>query len=176
MIVVVMGVSGAGKTVVGRALATQLGAEFLEGDDLHSRENIAKMTAGIPLSDQDRDPWLDAIAKAACNLIREDKRCVVTCSALKYAYRERLRRACPEGHWCFLLLDVPRATLAKRLAQRRNHFMSPKLLDSQLATLEPLRAYEEGSSIDAEGSPSEVVERARQWIEKRDPPGRGHSA
>ena len=166
MIVIVMGVSGAGKTVVGRELAQQLGAIFVEGDDHHPQSNVAKMRAGIPLTDQDRYPWLDEVGAEACRISAQKRDCVITCSALKYAYRERLMRECPKGDWCFLLLSVSRATLAERLAKRKNHFMSPELLDSQLETLEPLRTNEPGAEIDAEPAPSEVVQQALNWLTK----------
>jgi gluconokinase len=129
MIVVVMGVSGAGKTTVGKALATDLGWEFLDADDLHPHANLEKMRRGVPLDDADRAPWLEAVAER----MRAMADGVVACSALKEAYRERLRVR-PDVR--FVLLDVPREVLEERLARRSGHYMPASLLESQLATLQ----------------------------------------
>jgi gluconokinase len=129
VIVVVMGVSGAGKSTAGRALADALGYPFLEGDDLHPAANVAKMASGVPLDDDDRAPWLDAIAAQ----LRAMPDGVVACSALKAAYRARLRVR-PDVR--FVLLDVPEAELERRLRARKGHYMPPSLLASQLQTLE----------------------------------------
>lgn len=129
MIIVVMGVSGAGKTTVARALAAALGWRFLEADDLHSQANVDKMRRGEPLDDADRAPWLAQVA-AEMSALTDG---VVACSALKKVYRDRLRVR-PDVR--FVLLDVPRPLLEQRLAQRRGHHMPPSLLPSQLATLE----------------------------------------
>jgi gluconokinase len=127
--VVVMGVSGSGKSTVGAALADALGIPFVDGDALHPAANVAKMAAGIPLDDADRAPWLDAIGAL---LARGPV--VVACSALKRAYRDRLRAAAPS--LVLVFLDGSRELLADRMAARPGHFMPPALLDSQLATLE----------------------------------------
>jgi gluconokinase len=129
MIVVVMGVSGAGKTTIGQALAAALGWPFVEADELHPPANVAKMARGEPLDDADRAPWLEAVAARMRAL--DDG--VVACSALRERYRDVLRVR-PDVR--FILLDVPRALLEQRLAARRGHFMPPSLLPSQLATLE----------------------------------------
>ena len=129
MIVVVMGVSGAGKTTIGRALAEALGWPFVEADDLHPQANVDKMRRGEPLDDADRAPWLARVA----DQMRTLGDGVVACSALKKAYRDRLRVR-PDVR--FVLLDVPQELLQARLAQRRGHYMPPSLLASQLATLE----------------------------------------
>ena len=129
MIVVVMGVSGAGKTTIGQALAAALGWPFVEADDLHPPANVAKMARGEPLDDADRAPWLEAVAARMRAL--DDG--VVACSALRARYRDVLRVR-PDVR--FVLLDVPPALLEERLAARRGHFMPPSLLTSQLATLE----------------------------------------
>lgn len=135
--VVVMGVSGCGKTTVGIALAERLGARFIEGDRLHPEANVAKMRAGIPLDDADRWPWLDAVASALAN----GGPIVVSCSALKRDYRDRLRtRSGVPLHFVHLAGD--RASLAQRMAERPGHYMPVSLLDSQLATLEPPGAEE----------------------------------
>lgn len=155
-VIVVMGVSGSGKTTVGARLAEVLGVEYAEGDDFHPPANIAKMSAGTPLDDADRAPWLDALAAWAA--ARSGRGAVVTCSALKRAYRDRLR-GCAPGVF-FLHLDAPRAELERRVAGRRGHFMPPSLLDSQLATLERLDADERGSTVDATRPPEDVVRAA----------------
>jgi gluconokinase len=133
--VVIMGVSGAGKTTVGERLAERLGWEFIEGDRLHPPENVAKMRSGQPLTDIDRAPWLAAVAAAIDTLQARGGHGVVTCSALKRAYRDRIigERA---GVRLVFLTGSPEL-IASRVAVRRGHFMPPGLLASQLATLEP---------------------------------------
>lgn len=132
-VTIIMGVSGCGKSTYAQALAAASGALFVEGDDLHSAPNIARMRAGQALTDADRWPWLDRIAEAV-NAALADGPVVATCSALRRAYRDRLRTgiAAPVR---FVLLDVPIDELRRRVAAR-DHFMPPDLLDSQLATLE----------------------------------------
>lgn len=130
--IIVMGVSGCGKTTVGRALADRLGSHFIEGDQLHPPENIAKMSAGMPLVDDDRWPWLDAIAR---QMAAHDK-VVASCSSLKRVYRDRLR-AGAGGAPGFLHLLGDRETLLSRMSNRSGHYMPVSLLDSQIATLEP---------------------------------------
>ncbi len=126
-----MGVSGAGKTTVGLAAAEIAGVTFLDADALHPAANVAKMAAGTPLDDDDRAPWLDAVAAA----LVASAPCIMACSALRAAYRDRLRRDAP--HARFALLDLDRPALEARLSARAGHFMPAALLDSQLATLEP---------------------------------------
>ncbi len=133
-VIVVMGVSGTGKTSIGEALAQANGWPFMEGDSLHPPANIAKMSAGTPLTDADRWPWLDRVRDWIAERLREGHGGVVTCSALRRVYRDRLREAGPGVR--FVYLRTPREELAERLRQRR-HFMPASLLDSQLATLEP---------------------------------------
>ena len=142
--IVVMGVSGSGKTTLGSALAARLGATFVEGDALHLPANIAKMSAGVPLTDDDRAPFLDNVGRAI--RAAADARVVVSCSALKRRYRDRLRAiASPVS---FVLPLVARAVLEQRLAHRSGHYMPASLLDSQLADLEPLGADEAGVTVD----------------------------
>lgn len=139
---VVMGVSASGKTTLGNALASKLGARFTDADDLHPVANRQKMAAGLPLDDSDRAPWLEALATLLDQATAADQRVVLACSALKRAYRDVLRRGRPPGELVFLFLDVPRPLLETRLARRHDHFFSPALLTSQLATLEPPAADE----------------------------------
>jgi gluconokinase len=161
LVVVVMGVSGSGKTTVGRLLATRLGVPFAEADDFHPAENVATMSAGIPLSDEDRWPWLHAIAA----WISAQSGGVVSCSALKRRYRDVLRAA-SDGVW-FLHLTGDPEVIASRIAARSGHFMPPALLDSQLADLEPLSADEPGSAVDISADPEEIVENVIQVLDSR---------
>ena len=154
LVVVVMGVSGSGKTTVGRLLATRLAVPYAEADDFHPAENVAKMAAGTPLSDDDRWPWLHAIAE----WISRQSGGVVSCSALKRRYRDVLRAA-SDGVW-FLHLTGDRTLLAERMSGRSGHFMPLALLDSQLADLEPLAADESGLAVDLATTPEEMVETA----------------
>src|SRR6185503_420658 len=146
--IVMMGVSGSGKTTVGEALARRLGVPFRDADEFHPKSNVEKMSAGIPLTDADRWPWLDAIASA----IRETPRgagIVVSCSALKRVYRDRIFPSAVRPI-AFVHLDGPKAALAERLKGRKGHFFPPSLLDSQLATLEPLTADEPAMRVSIE--------------------------
>jgi gluconokinase len=142
---IIMGVSGCGKSTVGRLLAERIGVPFLEGDELHPPRNVALMAAGTPLTDADRAGWLDAIAQRLSNLGPEEGM-VVSCSALKRAYRDRLRAATPNLH--FVHLHGTRALLAARLRERQGHYMPPTLLDSQLDTLEIPSADEAVLTLD----------------------------
>ncbi|MGO4615019.1 gluconokinase [Nocardia sp. 2YAB30] len=152
-VIVVMGVSGSGKSTVGTRLAAVLGVEYAEGDDFHPAANVAKMAAGTPLDDADRAPWLDAVAVWMAD--HTERGGVVSCSALKRSYRDRLRAAVPDAF--FVHLAAPQTELARRLTGRRGHFMPPSLLDSQLAALEPLAADENGITIDATRTPDDLV-------------------
>lgn len=152
-VIVVMGVSGSGKTTVGTELAERLGVDYAEADTFHPRANIDKMSSGHPLNDEDRQPWLEAIA----GWIRDhqDSGGVVTSSALKYRYRDVLRGG---GDVWFLHLHGDRALLADRMKTRSGHFMPVSLLDSQLADLEPLQPDEFGYVADIAKSPEQIVE------------------
>ena len=129
---VVMGVASCGKTSVGVALADRLGADFIEGDKLHPKSNIEKMTAGIALTDEDRWPWLALVGQSVGGSSGK----IVSCSALKQSYRKYIASAAGRPV-LFVFLDGSRLLLQQRIASRSNHFMPPSLLDSQLATLEP---------------------------------------
>lgn len=152
---VVMGVSGSGKTTVARALADRQRWLFAEGDDFHPPANVAKMAAGQALDDTDRAPWLDALAAWIGAREQAGESSVLTCSALKRAYRDRLRAGHPSV--LFLEVDVPVDVLRDRLARRRGHYMPASLLDSQLAALEPLATDEPGARVDGTGDPEQVV-------------------
>lgn len=151
--VVVMGVSGAGKSTIARRLADQLGWDFAEGDDLHPAANVAKMAAGHPLTDADRVPWLEAVASWIDGEIGAGRHGVITCSALKRSYRDRLRR--PQV--LFVYLSVPRTELERRLKNRTGHYMPAGLLDSQLETLEPPAQDEATLTIAADDDPAHNV-------------------
>jgi gluconokinase len=170
MILVVAGVSGSGKTTVGRLLASRLGAEFLDGDDLHSAANIAKMKSGAPLDDADRAPWLRAIGERIDAWLKQDRFGVLTCSALKRAYRDELRQG-RNGVW-IVLLEASESEIARRLEARQGHFMPKSLLASQFAALEPLAPDESHAfSVDASQRPEAIVEDIAASLEA--PPGGG---
>ncbi|WP_330340993.1 gluconokinase [Streptomyces sp. NBC_00557] len=160
-VVVVMGVAGTGKTTIGPLLAARLGVPYAEGDDFHPQANIDKMSAGIPLDDSDRWPWLDAIGQWAHG--RAGLGGVVSSSALKRSYRDRLRAAAPGV--VFVHLTGDRKLIEERMAQRQGHFMPTALLDSQFATLEPLGPDEAGVAVDVAGGPQEITERAAKALE-----------
>jgi gluconokinase len=152
---IVMGVSGSGKTTVAEELARRLGLEYAEGDDFHPAHNVEKMRAGIPLTDEDRAPWLHELADWIGTHERLGRSVVVTCSALKRSYRDLLREGHPSVWFAHVSADAE--LLRKRLEQRKNHYMPASLLDSQLATLEPLGPDEPGVTVSAAGSPDDVV-------------------
>lgn len=154
--VVVAGVSGVGKSAVARELASRLDWPWAEGDDFHSEDNKARMRSGIPLTDEDRWPWLDAIAAWIGRNEAEGKNVVVTCSALRRRYRDRLRRGHPSVWFAFLVVD--QVTIAARLAERQHDFMPPSLLASQFATFEPLDPADDGITISAALDVSTIVE------------------
>lgn len=133
--VIVMGVSGCGKSSVGEALAQQAGLPFIEGDVLHPASNVDKMAAGIPLTDEDRWPWLTVIGERMADALSRGEGVVVSCSALKKIYRDHLRAA-TGGRLSIVYLEGSRDLLARRMGARTGHFMPLTLLDSQLATLE----------------------------------------
>jgi carbohydrate kinase (thermoresistant glucokinase family) len=153
--IVVMGVSGSGKTSVGEGLADSLGAQFIDADWLHSRDNLETMAAGHPLSDEQREPWLHAVGENLSEARDDERDLVVACSALKRSYRDILRSYVPEVY--FVFLDASPEILAERLAARDHDFMPSSLLDSQLATLEPLGDDEHGVRVDVTPPLAEIV-------------------
>ena len=157
--IVVMGVSGCGKSSVGAKLAGYFEALFVEGDSLHSPENVRKMRLGTPLQDQDRWPWLDKVGQLLSKGSKGDRPVVVSCSALKRAYRDRLRELAGQP-LTFLFLQGDRALLAARMAERRHEYMPLSLLDSQLATLELPQAEPDVVTIDINQPLEAIVGRA----------------
>jgi gluconokinase len=155
VIIMVMGVSGSGKTTVGELLARRLGWEFADADEFHPAANVAKMHAGIPLTDADRASWLHATAAWIDEHVAAGKPGVVTCSALKRAYRDMLRR--PDIR--FVYLDGDRELIARRIAHRHGHFFPASLLDSQFRDLEPPGPDERALTVSIEGTPEKTVQR-----------------
>ena len=157
--IVVMGVAGSGKSVVGEKLAKALGADFIEGDRLHPLENIALMASGTPLDDEHRKGWLDAIGRQIALSVDQGHGAVAACSALKRSYRDRLRGFAPD--LVFLYLKVDPATARDRVAGRRNHFMPASLVESQFAALEEPGANEAALTLDGALPVDALVEAAR---------------
>ena len=155
----VMGVSGSGKTSIGEGLATLLGLHFLEGDQLHPPANVEKMSKGIPLTDEDRWPWLDAIGAEVAKSIDAGQGIVLSCSALKKAYRDRLRNAA-HGKLAFVYLHGSRELLESRMGARKGHFMPTSLLDSQLKTLENPTGEPGVLTVDIDATIGEIIQRA----------------
>jgi gluconokinase len=151
--IVVMGVSGSGKSTVGAALAQRLRVPFADADDFHPPANIAKMTAGHALNDDDRYPWLEAIGDW---LAQHSDGAVISCSALKRKYRDQLRRHCPDLE--FLHLSGTPEVIGRRQASRPGHFMPASLLASQFQTLEPLEADERGTTIDVDQNIDAIID------------------
>lgn len=137
MIVVLMGVTGSGKTTIGTLLAQRTGTIFADADDYHPAANKQKMRAGIPLNDEDRQPWLEELNRLLKGWYQSGEGGVLACSALKQGYRDTLAAGMPHGAVAFVWLDGEMELLSERLAQRHHEYMNPKLLDSQFATLEP---------------------------------------
>jgi gluconokinase len=159
MVIVLMGVSGAGKTTVGLMLARQLGWEFHDADDLHSPENKRKMAAGIALTDEDRSPWLDNVRALIEQCLRTGRNAIFACSALKQSYRERIAADLPNVKIVYLkgsedLIDA-------RIAHRRHHFMSRGLLHSQFETLEEPH---DALTVDVSGTPESIVADIRKRL------------
>ena len=155
MIIIVFGVSGAGKTTVGKLLARESGWHFVEADDFHSAANIEKMRSGRPLTDEDRWPWLERLREEIKRMVATSKNAVVACSALKRAYRDRLRVS-DEVKFVFLRGDY--ALVEKQLRSRRGHFMNAALLQSQFDDLEEPQADEHALTVALGRTPKEIVE------------------
>lgn len=162
MIVILMGVTSVGKTTIGKLLAERMGATFAEGDSYHPAANVEKMRRGTPLSDDDRWPWLHAIADDLRTWIKEGKDAVVTCSALKRSYRDVLRSAGKEVRIVYLTGETP--LIRTRMEGRVGHYMPVSLLPSQLSTLEPPTAEEGAVAIDVSDAPPVIVERILEAV------------
>ena len=158
MIVIVMGVVGAGKTTVGKLLASELGWQFADADDFHPASNVQKISHGIPLTDEDREPWLDRLRIAILKWISNGKSTVLACSALKRGYREKLQAA-PEVRFVFLKGSA--ALIAQRLRARHGHFAGEAILASQLADLEQ---PENAVTVDVSGTPQQIVNQIRKAL------------
>ena len=165
MIIVVMGVAGCGKTSVGELLAGRLGWRFLEGDAFHPKSNKEKMAAGTPLTDEDRWPWLDRIAQEMAAFARRGENAIVGCSALKRAYRDRLRAGPGPGMVRFVHLTGSLAVHRRRIRERTGHFMPPSMLDSQLQTLEPPGADEGALTVDIDQPLERMVDQVIAGLE-----------
>jgi gluconokinase len=159
-----MGVSGSGKSTVGAALARRLAVPFADADAFHPKANVAKMASGIPLTDDDRQPWLEAVGQW---LADHRDGGVMSCSALKRGYRDRLRSHCPQIE--FLHLTGSSAQIGRRQAQRPGHFMPPALLKSQFDILEPLAPEESGIAIDVGSSVASIVDRFVRYLDEHPP-------
>ncbi|MDO5035134.1 MAG: gluconokinase [Actinomycetaceae bacterium] len=157
--IVIMGVSSCGKSTVGELLSQRVGLPYRDGDDMHPPENIAKMSAGHALDDADRAPWLHSIGRW---LAAQEGGAIVGCSALKHSYRDIIRAEAPGT--VFVHLNGSYDLLAQRMSARRGHFMPLSLLDSQVETLEPLGAREEGVVLDIAASPEELAGQAAEYL------------
>ena len=160
--VVVMGVSGCGKSTVAQGISDALGLPFAEADRFHSPENVAKMAEGTPLDDNDRRPWLTELSAWMAAQAREGQSTVMACSALRRAYRDILRHGPPEVQ--FVHLDGPTELISARMSARPDHFMPASLLESQMAALEPLQPDEDGVVLDLRQSPDTLVDEAVRWL------------
>lgn len=155
-----MGVSGCGKSTVGELLGEKIGAQFLDGDSLHPASNIEKMSAGIPLDDADREPWLREVGRRFAST--GNSSLIIACSALKLKYRELIREHAPDT--LFVHLHGSAQLLAARMADRPGHFMPTGLLESQLKTLEPLLPHEAGTVLNISVSPEQLADQATAWL------------
>lgn len=161
---VIMGVSGSGKTTIALELVERLGWTFAEGDDFHPPANVEKMRSGQPLDDADRWPWLRSIAAWIGEREAAGENAIITCSALKRAYRDLLCDGHPSVH--LVHVDVSKDILRERLGSRKGHYMPASLLDSQLATLEPLQPDEPGFAVRGDGPPDEAADQVVEELRK----------
>ena len=170
--IVVMGVSGCGKSSVGTAIAVRSGGHMIEGDAYHSAESIAKMQAGIALEDADRAGWLERLGEALQASVRNGERPILACSALKRQYRDALRQAVPGLG--FVFLELSRAAARERVTLRLGHFMAPSLIDSQFATLEPPIGEPLTLVLDALQPASTLADQVDAWLNLKSVPQAAH--
>ena len=164
--IILIGVSGSGKSTVGKRLAPAIGATFLEGDDYHPSANIAKMRSGQPLQDNDRWPWLEKIGVAIASHLRQGRSVVASCSALRRSYRNALSKGA-RRELTFIHLTISPQILEARMKARRQHFMPASLLRSQLETLEPLQDGEHGTAIAETGTAQQTGAAIERWLHLR---------
>jgi gluconokinase len=162
MIAILMGVTASGKTTVAQELQKLTGWVYAEGDDYHSEANRQKMHAGIPLTDEDRAPWLASLHKVLTGWYNSGQSGILTCSALKQSYRDALIAGLPHQAWRFILLQVPVEELKRRLAERTGHYMNPALLESQISTLEEPK---DAIRVDATGAQQEIAKRVLNQLQ-----------
>ncbi len=167
--VIVMGVSGSGKSTVGRRIARRLGCEFADGDDYHSDANVDKMAAGVPLDDVDRQPWLERLHELLADRLERGQCIVLACSALKQRYRDTLRAADPRVHFLYLSGNVD--TISARMQARRQHYMKPGMLESQFDALEE-PTDRDAVVVDVRGSLGKVVRKSLAGLAARGVVGR----
>lgn len=163
---IIMGVSGSGKTSFGKKLAQTLSWSFIEGDDFHPENNKTKMSSGIPLNDEDRVPWLKALANEISDYDQKKRSTITACSALKKLYREILRQNIRSKHLFFIHLDGNQQVISDRLSHRSGHFFPQKLLQSQLETLEPLDTDEAGIVLDVTNPHKKNIIFIKKWMAK----------
>jgi len=167
MVVILWGVSGAGKTTIGELLARELGWKFIEADDFHSGANIDKMRRGEPLTDEDRQPWLERLRAAIKESLDNNENAVLACSALKKKYRDRLRVS---DQVKFVFLRGSPEQIAERLHDRRGHFFNPDLLASQFADLEEPRPAEDALTVELGAGPAEMADTIQSKLKLRKQP------
>ena len=164
MVVVIWGVAGVGKTTIGQLLARELGWKFSEADDFHPQANIDKMRSGIPLIDEDRQPWLEELRDAIKQALAANEDMILACSVLKKKYRDRLKVS---DQVRFVFLRGDRKRIRKQLRQRRGHFMNPNLLESQFADLEEPMPAEDVLALEVGGGPRELVKQIKSSLRQR---------
>ncbi len=164
MVVVIWGVAGVGKTTIGQLLARELGWKFSEADDFHPQANIDKMRSGIPLTDEDRQPWLEELRDAIKQALAANEDMILACSVLKKKYRDRLKVS---DQVRFVFLRGDRKRIRKQLRQRRGHFMNPNLLESQFTDLEEPMPAEDVLALEVGGEPRELVKQIKSSLRQR---------